>query len=1072
MNQPPQTQMVADLIGLIRKTHDNTTDDPEISINSRLKRFIIPTVADRNNLPSNNTIYSVIEPSLPTLRGIMNNSKLFKIIGENESINALILWSALEYVLPSRVNLFLSIPLPTFTGNEEDKMCIMKFIECYYLGLNFIGHIPTTPIIPNIDLAPRGPIIDTRYNLYNFDNFVPRDDNTNRHSFQTLNNPNFHRPTTIISVAFVIQSYYIRINKLVKLLADKLNNMFNNMFRENSSTSYTSVISYCYPYLLILSNYSKIIKGISNQLKDSRFQDGFERINTQSTVDIIERLNNFQEFRISNFESIINQINGYIYLLYYLNSNTPRMKIPKFIYHTLGTNKPLIIFDDNEVIRLKNINSDYNNIYIEKNLDDKIGSINRNIGLFSNVINNIGYTSREILKESFIISKNKKLPPSLSVVLIDFYRLNIIEIIKNNITVIDTTIVNADINASNKNIQLLYLKSKLIEELIKLYIKNKIHEYARDIYNKLISNSRLNQRLNLRLNLSDTQKLFETVDFSIDLKKQPSQDFINNLGVDTQSLLKLYYSFVEPKKIKQQFYIYPDNYFGSNLLKTKYTININLDIIELMLQNNSNILLHNNEKLSPLVMMIKNNYYEAFKANAIKDNFEMNNYDNDNYHSPQYYVMENFKNHLDNYYKKMSENQYTEMINIIQSNESYNNNILKYMDVSFNVVKYIVHQYITENMIRFSDDFDSNSLKELLKLLRFNVNDINDIGKCQYNENLGFDIFIPDADEGCIINELIQELNKKIDESNKILIKYNKERTDIISLNMNITNIDNKILNIQNKITNYRNQLTKLIDYNFFMLTPQNNIDHIKIISRYDNLSNSIGKICYMEGWKQLIENDTINIEQASLYLIYYQNIYTKSHILKNMDIIHKFYKHNNNIIKTYFENQRYIDDNKVLGFVYDLLVHLTKTFICSNISSIIKKILYEYIISTQNIPITAVLNQINLMIDGIDDVLYNIIPKKFVRNSVNIYQNEDDEVSNPIETVSEILNNLIDLLKTTSYIEINDYTINILKNSINPYFDTITYKLINNWNVIIENIFIFHINQYRILECIIHSHN
>jgi len=94
-------------------------------------------------------------------------------------------------------------------------------------------------------------------------------------------------------------------------------------------------------------------------------------------------------------------------------------------------------------------------------------------------------------------------------------------------------------------------------------------------------------------------------------------------------------------------------------------------------------------------------------------------------------------------------------------------------------------------------------------------------------------------------------------------------------------------------------------------------------------------------------------------------------------------------------------------------------------------------------------------------------MPQKFVRNSVNIYHNYDDEMANPIETTAEIINNLIDLLKTSSYIEINDYTINILKNSINPYFDTITYKLINNWNVEIENIFLFHINQYRIIECI-----
>ena len=238
-------------------------------------------------------------------------------------------------------------------------------------------------------------------------------------------------------------------------------------------------------------------------------------------------------------------------------------------------------------------------------------------------------------------------------------------------------------------------------------------------------------------------------------------------------------------------------------------------------------------------------------------------------------------------------------------------------------------------------------------------------------------------------------------------------------------------------------------------------------------LINEMGDnyICYMDGWRQLINIDGINnIDRIPSKCIKYQkNILTdiNSSIFKpDLDTIHKFYYHNYNIIKTYFENPRYINNSKVLGFVYDLLVHLTKSFICSNIESIIKKVLYEYIINIQQIPIKNILEQIDLMVDEIRDPLYKIIPQKFVRNSVNIYNDIDDEYSNPIETVADILNSLIDLLKVSSYIEINEYTINILKNNIVQYFDTITFKLINNWNVVIENILLYHINHYRIIEC------
>ena len=107
------------------------------------------------------------------------------------------------------------------------------------------------------------------------------------------------------------------------------------MLRDNSSSTYSTVISYTYPLLLILSSHSKIIKELSNQVKDSRFKTGYDNVKSINKTDIIDTLNGFQEFKIGKFESNINQINGYIYLLYYLNANTDKMKLPKFIYHAL-----------------------------------------------------------------------------------------------------------------------------------------------------------------------------------------------------------------------------------------------------------------------------------------------------------------------------------------------------------------------------------------------------------------------------------------------------------------------------------------------------------------------------------------------------------------------------------------------------------------------------------------------------------------------------------------------------------------------------------------------------------------
>jgi hypothetical protein len=1069
MEQPPQMQMVADLIDLIRKN----TSINQFDIKQYFKNFILKTCEDDAAIPAiPANIETLIDPNLQINIANRNMPNYNQILGDNDQANNI--FTVVSYSLPSRVNYFMA--LPDDNNRENITLYTLKFTECYYLGLNFLGQVQPLTIIDSIRTRTPHTL---ELNLFEFNNYLRTNLKPrmiiNHPMFYTFNNKYYNRPTTIISVIKTVLHIEQKLNEYMNVLTQRFVFIFNRMKTEKSVDLYAKAISYLYPDLLILHNYSKIFESINKTLK--QFDTILEEINKSTNIDIKNLIDNFNIFKLKNFEMSVNQINGYIYLLYYLNATTEKMKIPKFIYHALGNDKPLIVFDNstnnNNNFNLPNPNSNENRAN-ETDItlfDERKGHINREISLFSNVINNIGFITKEILDKDFIISKNKKLPPSLRVVLNEFYRFNIIEVIKNNQTSIDNTLISVEINEKTKNIQLLYIKAKIIEEIIQLYLKNKINEYGRDIYNKLLTD-KVQKTL-------ETQQLFETIDFSLDLNQLPDADFINSIDVTTQNKLKLFYSFVEPKKMKEQFYIYPDNYFGTNLLKNKYTININLDIIKLMLENNSNILIHNSEKISPLVMMIKNYFHEAFPI--INNNFDTSMYDNNNFYSPQYYLIENYKTHLGSYGDQIYESQLNEMVTIIQSNESYNNNILKYMDVSFGVVKYITEQYLTENMIRFSDDFNTDNLKDMLKLSEFTNSNINDIGKCIYNELLGGSIIIPNSDELITKNTIIEELIKKRKEKETQITKYTNEKTQLENLGLDTTNITNKITSILNDITSYETQINTL---SRITSNAQNKLTLTsipKIIKRYDELLNNMNNtpICYMEGWKQLISRDIKNIDRIPSYCIDFQNKSMTDNnnpdFKTNLNKIHKFYKHNYNIIKTYFENPRYIigdPNNKVLSFVYDLLVHLTKTFICSNIESIIKKILYEYIISIQKIPITSVLDQINLIVDGIHKVLYNIIPQKFVRNSVSIYNDTDDESENSVETVAEILNNLIDLLKTSSYIDINDYTINILKNNIVQYFDTITYKLINNWNVVIENIFLYHINHYRIIECMINIIN
>jgi ankyrin repeat protein len=704
MDQPPQSQHIADIISIIRK-HNKKTVTFE-----RLKNLIIG-VTTMVNIPNNN-VCSVIDININEMRAFDNNSKFFTIFGNDADA----FWMISENALPSRFNYYLYTPYNVLRGNNNSTEIhtTLKLIESYYLGLNFMGMLEESEPLDKLVAGINSPI-----NLFNFQ---PDPLNPINGMFNLMydpgapnfvNNITFHRPATIMSVGRTIARLETTVNSFITFINSKLLFMFNNLTQTNMSSTYATVISYTYPILLNLSKYSNLLVKMSQDVYS--YNDALKYLIDNYRMNLKEILDRFKPFNISNFENIINAINGYMYILYYINADN-FVKIPKFIYHSLG-NKPLIVFDKiNESINILNPQVS-NNVLIETDtnrLDKNKGKVDVDYSLYNDIINNIGYINKLILDEYYIASKNKKLPPSLKNLLFEFYRYNVIDTIINNNTIIDDNVITEELNNNTKNIQKQYIKAKIIEELIQLYLKNKINEYGRDIYNSLIRN-RLPQNI-------DISKLFEKYDFRLQLDKMPSESFTSEINISTQQSLKFFYSFVEPKKINKQFFIYPDNYFGTNLLKNKYIVDINHKIIELLLSNNANILIHNNEKISPLTMLIKNNYYEAFQI--IKDNFDINMYDSNNVYSPLNYVNTIYKQHLSMYNNKFTDSQYKELETIIQSNDDTYNNIMKYMDVSFKVVKYIVEEYITENILKINDDFTSINMLQLVALCGFNRNDI------------------------------------------------------------------------------------------------------------------------------------------------------------------------------------------------------------------------------------------------------------------------------------------------------------------------------------------------------------
>jgi hypothetical protein len=191
------------------------------------------------------------------------------------------------------------------------------------------------------------------------------------------------------------------------------------------------------------------------------------------------------------------------------------------------------------------------------------------------------------------------------------------------------------------------------------------------------------------------------------------------------------------------------------------------------------------------------------------------------------------------------------------------------------------------------------------------------------------------------------------------------------------------------------------------------------------------------------------------------------------------FYRHTNNIGEIYFTFGKYTETNNVLAFAKELLVFMCKQFIVYPYTMMVKKILYEYF---KNKYPTMNPTEINNRIEycftydvllgdkliNLHILLFEEITVKIVENATNIFKNKDYESEFNLQSVKEILDSVTSLLTLNPYNAIEEDS-TFFKNikEANSYFDTFTNRTILNWNVIIENVLKFNINQGRIIKSI-----
>jgi hypothetical protein len=336
-------------------------------------------------------------------------------------------------------------------------------------------------------------------------------------------------------------------------------------------------------------------------------------------------------------------------------------------------------------------------------------------------------------------------------------------------------------------------------------------------------------------------------------------------------------------------------------------------------------------------------------------------------------------------------------------------------------------------------------------------------------------------------NENLNELNVYLNEKDNLI-------EDLISnITMEISKIDNKILKLnkgrtQDKYEQVKDKLkTDQSIYLSLMSTSQvlvkKDLNENKILARYELISNNNGVLT-----KMLSKLINMNELDKSYDLLTLQSLKKENSIFNNKTVAPKletlkpiriFYDQTNKLSNIYFEFGKYCNDNKVLTFVRELLLMITVNFLIYPYYLLLRKVLTLYFKSLYpNDTIGETFTKVEYCLTNdllkpgrksIREILLAEVPIKLLLNSVQIFNNEQEEVEFTQQSIKEILDTVTDLLTVNPIFSIPSDS-PIMKNTIkeiNAYFDTFTNKTILNWLVVIENVFKFNINQGRIIKSI-----
>ena len=956
--------------------------------------------------------------------------------------------------------------------NDDSDFCFNKYLESIHLKLNFRGILPI--LIEDID-GNNDYIVNLNKKTPNILHITPYENNF---SLPLLGNYYFSEN----QIDDIPENYFeynneqyrppfkLSLYNLQVLNINKITRIINNIFTNDANSYYVLLNSIKQGKIKNISNYYLDLYFLLNNLIKIQqdISDSFRKYNEKDIgikIFDINKLNNF-----------LNTINSHIFLYYYLFSNG-ELKIPKFSYFRVESDKSFIFESNYELSLPDNDPSDIDNDFIKINGIIKSNNKKTKPNYFKTYLSNIFLDNVIIKNKQYAQNKDYTLPPSMEVELGRFYEYNKILLLQNSGTKYDNVInkikelTDELANSKITKTQEYFYLFKLIEE----NIKDQTELYAEKAISKLLNESKITE-----INYEQIYSIGEYRDTKITFDKDVDDNFFNN-----------YYLFRNKDATQEcNFIIYPNEYSNTNVLKQMYCLNINQEILQFLINNNVDpyaIDDNGNSIINPLektyhyksIRTLRNNDIDIINFGLPKNPFTQLSNDSNN-HIKKLLKGINFNDYITNF----TSSQYNEIKLILLSNDRFGNNIINYLDTSFKTIFYIINEYLSDTMWRFNDSYKFDDMNKIFTITQNNKNNIS----INYLFNYINDKQIPSTKNIIIMKDYLKQLSKEKDSLNFKINKISNEIVELHSkggLKINTFDLKNKkkeIVKQINKIGIIRNNIINRINKDTGINKYTTNKIPKKIINTYDNflIGHDVG--VYLECWEELFKSDLTKSWNLDLIKICNKECELLKPHKMNIDEyknINTFYKQLNDLSKIYFEESKYTEKNKVLKFVYELLEHMTKTYICFNIEMTLRNLLIKYFTDLSNDNNFVEINKkIDYLLDAenvisnkkFTDILYNDLPKEFVKNSVDIFINYDDKQTFEPKSIKEILNDLFNLLTVGDIVNIptNSPFMQILNSDLTDYFDLFVQKLINNWLVVIENTFKFTINQYRINTCIL----